>query len=766
MNRSILKITVLLIIVSAMLLYPQRVGARAPRPLGDTLEENSINRYILKSDDEYDVVTYLSDTYASVRMTACMRLGVIGTSHSLSFLEDLANNDEDNSVRQEASLALWMIRYREDIASGGDGESVLLQAANMYEAINIDEFIDFEIDAGPFIAINGYWATGRWEGVYGVYLPYSPAGKNVALMDGVALKEGTIEFIFKINYQHSGPEEDYACPYVYFGVDNEKKGYAAFVEYTDGDCWVGLFEAEDYEVWMDDPNNERFRISVDLPESFDSTSTTTPHTLKVEIVGTQVKVYVDDTLYIDEQVEGYKQGKIALSAWSDIGYLWFDDVGVQGTGLVRDYSDKSKTPRVAAWAMELLGDIGSQAALELLEAIIVDLERTPSTGYLKRIAHENLKKIEFLMDPNTTDPIGQGLVHPELCIRELAIRMLVNQNPEDLLERLETLLQEALSNNDHDFASYIAATIEEVIKKKEMTPFIEIGYPEDGATIKAAEADISGYTHQGPFFDLLGLTPGENTYTKEVTDEDGNVILSKSITIYHENSPPVLNKIGPKSVLVGQTLVITVSGHDPDDTDLRYAAYDLPVEAVSVFDEATSSWISTWIPMDKDIGTHTVRFKVEDPYHLRDEEEILITVMDTQPVLSIEIQGENPWVLGNIKPGGPIKRNLDDAGNVIHKIANIGDVDVGVRVEYMPHVLNEEIHPGLERGENTFITLVGELVLPPNTALKMLGGDFPPGATAEVPLGYGSPTILSPKDSVGHEYGLQFIASEPIIDIP
>jgi len=145
---------------------------------------------------------------------------------------------------------------------------------------------------------------------------------------------------------------------------------------------------------------------------------------------------------------------------------------------------------------------------------------------------------------------------------------------------------------------------------------------------------------------------------------------------------------------------------------------------------------------------------------------VSITVHPGQPpVMAIEIQGENPWVLGNIKPGGPIKRNLDDAGNVIHSVMNTGDIPTVVKVEYMPHVLNEAIHPGLERGENTFITLLGEVVLPPNLGLKL---DHPlnPGDSELLPLGYGSPTILSPKDSVGHEYGLQFIASEPIIDIP
>jgi len=131
MNRHFFKLTVFFIIVLIAVFGSQLAQAKSIFTPGDTPEEVAINREILESDDEYKVVTHLRDLVSSVRMTACMRLGEIGTSYSLSSLLDIATSEEEDfEVKDEASFAIWYIKYREAISGGGNGESLLLEILN------------------------------------------------------------------------------------------------------------------------------------------------------------------------------------------------------------------------------------------------------------------------------------------------------------------------------------------------------------------------------------------------------------------------------------------------------------------------------------------------------------------------------------------------------------------------------------------------------------------------------------------------------------
>ena len=274
----------------------------------------------------------------------------------------------------------------------------------------------------------------------------------------------------------------------------------------------------------------------------------------------------------------------------------------------------------------------------------------------------------------------------------------------------------------------------------------------------------------------------------EAQDAGGTAELGVAVTF---NYPPywVIEPFDA-TVVAGEALRIDVLAEDPDGDMLGHGCrwwLNGERQPYGIFPEGADfhpkgdgvhqqiPYLEWSIPVDISLqDVHEFEFSawelvgeggINDRNQLGISKKIKVTILPL-PVMAIELLGENPWMLGDVELGGAIKRNVDDWGNVIHKIANVGDVDVGLRVEYMAHVLDEVIHPGLERGENTFITLVGESVLPPNAGLKMLGGPLPPGDTAPLPLGYGSPITVSPKDSIGHEYGLQFIASEPIIDTP
>ncbi|MFH0839975.1 MAG: HEAT repeat domain-containing protein, partial [Candidatus Omnitrophota bacterium] len=128
MNKIFLKLIAAVIIISAVLLIPQICLALSGDFYipGDTEEEWNINEVLLTSNDENALISYLSNDFASVRMTAANRLGKIGTSASLTRLEEVATIDSDYRVKDVSSLSLWYIRYRECISGGSDWAALLL----------------------------------------------------------------------------------------------------------------------------------------------------------------------------------------------------------------------------------------------------------------------------------------------------------------------------------------------------------------------------------------------------------------------------------------------------------------------------------------------------------------------------------------------------------------------------------------------------------------------------------------------------------------
>ncbi len=132
-----------------------------------------------------------------------------------------------------------------------------------------------------------------------------------------------------------------------------------------------------------------------------------------------------------------------------------------------------------------------------------------------------------------------------------------------------------------------------------------------------------------------------------------------------------------------------------------------------------------------------------------------LKALEQQPVISIELEGPNPWVLDGVKLGE--RRSNVTADNVIaHKVHNTGTVTVKVAIAYGSYSGMYGIpRPGLEQGLDTFITLIKDGdVLPPNEGR----GVFTIGPTEGAPLNltYGAPKELSqPVKGMGVNYELK-----------
>ena len=111
------------------------------------------------------------------------------------------------------------------------------------------------------------------------------------------------------------------------------------------------------------------------------------------------------------------------------------------------------------------------------------------------------------------------------------------------------------------------------------------------------------------------------TIATNTVDTSGNVNEAwENQTTTIPNNAPVLEPIGPKSVLIGQPLTIDVDATDLDDTDtLAYSC-----NRTDLFDFNPVTGIGSWTPSAA--GTYYVDFGVSDDYGGIDNETVKITV--------------------------------------------------------------------------------------------------------------------------------------------
>ena len=99
-----------------------------------------------------------------------------------------------------------------------------------------------------------------------------------------------------------------------------------------------------------------------------------------------------------------------------------------------------------------------------------------------------------------------------------------------------------------------------------------------------------------------------------------------SVLVYNTNRPPVLDSIGPKSVVEGETLTFNVTAHDPDGTRLNLYATPLPDNA-SFQDLGNDTGVFFFTPDYTQSGMYNVYF-IADDGGLADSELVVITVFD------------------------------------------------------------------------------------------------------------------------------------------
>ncbi len=613
MEKDVFKLTGVWVILGIFVLafYPA-FAAGIP---GHTDEEIAINTQILTSVDEAEVAGFLSNTYTSVRKAACMRLGTIGTALSLACLEQLAVDDDNAEVREEAAYAYWSIRYRDGAESGADLESLLLEALGIeFSIFERSFYFSFGYDGDGLTPVDD---GGEWTAFGGLAMEDTNCGQeHLILVDELKISNipgdsgvGTSFIETDFHFEKlSWPSANVQAS-VYFGMDNVYlNSYVLKLIQWDDRLELLL------EKLTDGDSEQLASAEIDgcVPDFW--------HSLRIEIEESGlINVEVDAAERIRYlESEAKIVGKVAFAGlYVDIrDRIYFDNISIYGVHIDRNEDSATKTARVRGEAISKLGDLGSLEALSLLEVILHDNDPSVSEDYLKRLAEESIQKITFIEDCNTNseDPVEEGLLHDDFIIRLWALERLLERDPVDLEQRLQDMLNIC---DDDEFKMYLVAALERV-RQGNVNP-VDISYPEEGSIVKDRVITVAGTVFGRTFYETVHLSPGENTYTKSVTDADGTV-YTESVTFQHLNSQPIFNAIGDKTAVLNQPLSFTVSAEDADDPVLLYFTGDLPDGAT--FDEETLTF--SWTPDTE--GLFPVQFHVVDTAGLPATEIVEINV--------------------------------------------------------------------------------------------------------------------------------------------
>lgn len=194
---------------------------------------------------------------------------------------------------------------------------------------------------------------------------------------------------------------------------------------------------------------------------------------------------------------------------------------------------------------------------------------------------------------------------------------------------------------------------------------------------------------------------------------DNNVTESTQIP----NNAPVLNTIGNKEILVGNTLGFTVLAADLDSDNIKYDTNATKGE----FNKLTGAY--SWIPTNGDVGSYKWTFNSSDDYGGIDEETIIVTVNNVSNVSSVKVnitepvQGQSIRFLDNIVKGNVSSSDINSLvlnikyGNITRsydvKSKLIGN-KFSQRVEYIPdknNVLELIVVDNTGSSANTSITV-------------------------------------------------------------
>ena len=117
-------------------------------------------------------------------------------------------------------------------------------------------------------------------------------------------------------------------------------------------------------------------------------------------------------------------------------------------------------------------------------------------------------------------------------------------------------------------------------------------------------------------------------YTVLFYADDGEFADSEyvDITVNQRNGPPILNPIGPQTVVEGDSLGLELTAYDPDGQAVFFSADSLPANA-SFIDNGDGSALFSFLPDFTQAGIYSVDFHVSDGL-LSDSELVQITVVE------------------------------------------------------------------------------------------------------------------------------------------
>ena len=145
------------------------------------------------------------------------------------------------------------------------------------------------------------------------------------------------------------------------------------------------------------------------------------------------------------------------------------------------------------------------------------------------------------------------------------------------------------------------------------------------------------------------------------------------------NSPPIFNPIAEQTVVVGETLNITLNAMDPEGDELSFKAIDKPLPANSHLDTRTG--LFSFTPSTDQVGEFTLTFKVSDGYAFQQK---TITVKVTLPTSLVVLLDNPDGTVGMIQVANAVgAQTLDKAGQAI----GLGSPD---QAPAEPFMLNDE----------------------------------------------------------------------------
>lgn len=158
-------------------------------------------------------------------------------------------------------------------------------------------------------------------------------------------------------------------------------------------------------------------------------------------------------------------------------------------------------------------------------------------------------------------------------------------------------------------------------------------------------SDKDGLIGKGKTINLSNLSLGNHTISLTVNDSNGSsdvrsipIVILSSI----QNTPPVFEKIGNKTVTVNSYLSFTILATDSEGDKINYSATGMPTGAV--LNETTG--VFSWTPST--IGIYDVTFTAV-ANGLNDSETITITVSDWNPWNDPDSAGGEPITLSELQ---------------------------------------------------------------------------------------------------------------------